>query len=64
MFWRGFLNSDPCITFTTRGVTARKKILPQNPLSDFSESLHFAFQGVACPEALEGGTAQAGHLRK
>ncbi len=49
MFWRGFLDSDPRITFTTSALTGRKKILPQNPLSSFSESLNFAFQDVGLP---------------
>ncbi len=49
MFSRGFLNSDPRATFTTPAVIERKKILPQNPLLTFSESLDFVFQGVGCP---------------
>ncbi len=56
MFWRGFLNSDPSITFTTAAATGRKKILPQNPLSNSSGSLDFAFQNV-------GYRAGHGHLR-
>ncbi len=59
MFWRGFLDSAPRITFTIAAPTGRKKILHQTPLSTFSECLNFVFQGVACPELVEGGGAQA-----
>ncbi len=46
MFWRGFLKCYPRMTITTASAIGRKKILPQNPLSSFFESLNFAFQGV------------------
>ena len=49
MFWRGFFNSDPRITFTTLVGATRKKILPPNPLSTFSECLDFVFQNVGSP---------------
>ena len=47
MFWRGFPNTDPAMTFTIALPTGRKKILPQNPLSTFSVSLDFVFIVVA-----------------
>ena len=49
MFSRGFLKCYPRITFTTPALTGRKKILPQNPLSSFSESLDFVFKAVGSP---------------
>ncbi len=43
MFWRGFLSGQSREVAATHASTARKKILPQNPLSSFSESLDFVF---------------------
>ncbi len=51
MFWRGFLECDPRITFTTSALTGRRKILHQNPLSTFSECLDFVFQDVGGAQA-------------
>ncbi len=60
MFWRGFLDSDPRITFTTAAATARKKILPQTPLSSFFESLNFVFKVVG----LSPGLGMKGYERE
>ncbi len=49
MFSRGFLSGQSREVAATHASTARKKILLQNPLSSFSESLNLVFKGVGSP---------------